>query len=102
MPAFKYWTGTEWVTVGGGGGGGGLEWPDSPPASPSDYDDSRGALSLQAMAGASFELAEPVALYAMVRYRTYSNIHFYDDTDVRMRLLDLDSASLEFGLEFRF
>jgi hypothetical protein len=54
------------------------------------------------MAGVSVELAEPVALYAMVRYRTYSNIHFYDDSDVRMRLLSLDTASLEVGLEFRF
>lgn len=71
-------------------------------ASPSDYDNSRGALSLQAMAGVSVQLADPVALYGMVRYRTYSNVHFYDDTDVRMRLLSLDSASLEVGLEFRF
>lgn len=85
--------------AGGGIGGSIFTISDS---SPSDYDDSRGALSLQAMAGASFELTEPVSLYAMVRYRTYSNIHFYDDTDVRMRLLDLDSASLEVGLEFRF
>ncbi|MEQ9096227.1 MAG: outer membrane beta-barrel protein [Phycisphaerales bacterium] len=85
--------------AGGGIGGSLFTISDS---SPSDYDDSRGALSLQAMAGASFELTEPVSLYAMVRYRTYSNIHFYDDTDIRMRLLDLDSASLEVGLEFRF
>lgn len=85
--------------AGGGIGGSLFTISDS---SPSDYDDSRGALSLQAMAGASFELTEPVSIYAMFRYRTYSNIHFYDDSDVRMRLLDLDSASLEVGLEFRF
>ncbi len=71
-------------------------------SSTSDYDTSRGALALQAMAGASFELAEPVSLYAMLRYRTYSNIHFYDDSDERARLLSMDSASLEVGLEFRF
>lgn len=85
--------------AGGGIGGSVFTISDS---SPSDYDRSRGALSLQAMAGASFELTEPVSIYTMVRYRTYSNIHFYDDGDTRMRLLDLDSASLEVGLEFRF
>lgn len=66
------------------------------------YEDSRGALALQAMAGISFELTEPVSLYGMVRYRTYSNVHFYDENDDRMRLLGLDAASLELGLEFRF
>lgn len=70
--------------------------------STTEYEDSRGALALQAMAGVSFELTEPVSLYAMVRYRTYSNVHFYDENDNRMRLLDLDAASLELGLEFRF
>jgi opacity protein-like surface antigen len=97
MPDLKF--GRFSVFAGGGIGGSIFTLSD---ASPSDYDDSRGALSLQAMAGVSVELAEPVALYAMVRYRTYSNIHFYDDSDVRMRLLSLDTASLEVGLEFRF
>ena len=71
-------------------------------SSPTDYEDSRGALALQLMAGASFQLAEPVSLYTMLRYRTFSNIHFYDEFDQRMRLLDLDGAALEIGLEFRF
>ena len=70
-------------------------------SSPTDLDSSRGALSLQVMAGASVKLAEPVSVYAMVRYRTFSNIHWRDDGE-RIRLLDLDSASLEVGLEFRF
>lgn len=71
-------------------------------SSPSGYDDSRGALALQVMAGASFELAEPVSLYTMIRYRAFSNVHFYDEADQRARLLDLDGAALEVGLEFRF
>lgn len=70
-------------------------------SSPTDLDSSRGALSLQAMAGASVRLTEPVSLYAMVRYRTFSNIHWRDDGQ-RIRLLDLDAATLEVGLEFRF
>jgi len=57
---------------------------------------------LQLMAGASFELAEPVSLYTMFRYRTYSNVHFYDEFDQRMRVLGLDGAAIEVGLEFRF
>jgi opacity protein-like surface antigen len=71
-------------------------------SSPRDYEDSRGALALQLMAGASFELAEPVSLYTMFRYRAYSNVHFYDEFDQRMRLLGLDGAAVEVGLEFRF
>jgi len=71
-------------------------------SSPRDYEDSRGALALQLMAGASFELAEPVSLYTMFRYRTYSNVHFYDEFDQRMRVLGLDGAAIEVGLEFRF
>mgnify|MGYP001795412570 CR=1 FL=1 len=54
------------------------------------------------MAGASFELTEAVSLFTMFRYRTYSNIHFYDEFDERMRLLGLDGAAIEVGLEFRF
>ncbi|NRA58857.1 MAG: porin family protein [Phycisphaerales bacterium] len=67
-----------------------------------DYEDSRGALALQLMAGASFELAEPVSLYTMFRYRTYSNVHFYDEFDERMRVIGLDGVAVEVGLEFRF
>jgi len=84
------------------GGGIGASLYTLSDSSPTDYEDSRGALALQVMAGASFELAEPVSLYAMLRYRTFSNIHFYDEFDQRMRLLDLDGAALEVGLEFRF
>ena len=85
--------------AGGGIGASLLTLSDS---SPRDYDDSRGALALQLMAGASFELAEPVSLYTMFRYRTYSNVHFYDEFDERMRVLGLDGVAVEVGLEFRF
>ncbi|MCW5755986.1 MAG: porin family protein [Phycisphaeraceae bacterium] len=84
--------------AGGGIGASVFRLSDS---SPTDLDSSRGALALQAMAGASVRLAEPVSLYAMVRYRTFSNIH-YRDNGQRIRLLDLDAATLEVGLEFRF
>ncbi|MCW5756354.1 MAG: hypothetical protein KIT54_03870 [Phycisphaeraceae bacterium] len=43
----------------------------------------------------------PMSLDAMVRYRTFSNIHWRDDGQ-RIRLLDLDAATLEVGLESRF
>ena len=84
------------------GGGIGASLFSLSDSSQTDYDDSRGALALQVMAGASFELAEPVSLYTMIRYRAFSNIHWYDEFDQRMRLLDLDGAALEVGLEFRF
>ncbi|GIW74675.1 MAG: hypothetical protein KatS3mg103_1197 [Phycisphaerales bacterium] len=84
------------------GGGIGASLFSLSDSSPTDYDDSRGALALQLLAGLSVELAEPVSLYGLVRYRAFSNVHWYDDLDQRMRLLDLDGTALEVGLEFRF
>lgn len=43
----------------------------------------------------------PMSLDAMVRYRTFSNIHWRDDGQ-RILLLGMDATTLEVGLVSRF